>query len=53
MGIVASLKNPLQIGGSLPSMFAGNIGGGDRLKMKARQEVTAVTASQYRGATKK
>lgn len=24
-----------------------------RLKMKARQEVTAVTAGQYRGATKK
>jgi hypothetical protein len=26
MGIVASVKNPIQIKGSLPSMFAGNIG---------------------------
>jgi hypothetical protein len=32
MGIVASYKNPLQIMASLPSMFAGNIGGGDEAK---------------------
>ncbi|MGH8716860.1 MAG: hypothetical protein ACREUI_09120, partial [Burkholderiales bacterium] len=53
MGIVASIKNPLQIGSNYLRCLRGTLEVEMRLKMKARQEVTAVTAGQYRGASKK
>src|SRR5438552_7850185 len=52
MGIVASHKNPLQIERSYLHVSR-TLEVEMRLKMKARQEVTAVTAGQYRGASKK
>src|SRR5437867_3988731 len=53
MGIVASRKNPLQIRSSYLRCLRKHWRVEMRLKMKARQEVTAVTAGQYRGARKK
>src|SRR5437762_842989 len=46
------IKNPLQIEGSYLHVSR-TLEVEMRLKMKARQEVTAVTAGQYRGASKK
>ena len=53
MGIVASFKNPLQIRKFIFDVCGETLEVEMRLKMNARQEVTAVTAVQYRGASKK